>query len=140
MEKQIIKKYTKDDLTIVWQPQKCIHSAMCIKGLPEVFDNKARPWVKLDGAENQLIIDQVKACPSGALSYEINDPEAKKKQEPVTIMMLENGPLLIEGHFIITDKEGEPLETKERAALCRCGHSSRKPFCDGAHNKHKFVG
>lgn len=66
------KTYTKDGLTVLWKPDVCIHSTVCWKkstGLPVVFKPKERPWIRMDGAENERIIEQVKKCPSGALSY-----------------------------------------------------------------------
>lgn len=64
------KHYTKGDLTVVWKPDLCRHSMICWKGLIEVFNPKASPWINMDGAEAEKIIEQVKKCPSGALSYE----------------------------------------------------------------------
>lgn len=68
--KSVTKKYTNGDVTIIWQNEKCIHSAICFKGLPEVFDPKKRPWITPEGVASDKIIEQVKRCPSGALSIE----------------------------------------------------------------------
>jgi uncharacterized Fe-S cluster protein YjdI len=68
--KAVTKKYTNGDVTIVWQNEKCIHSAICFKGLPAVFDPKKRPWITPEGVDSVAIIEQVKRCPSGALSIE----------------------------------------------------------------------
>jgi len=68
--KEIRKIYTKDSVSVVWQPKKCIHSAICFHGLPMVFDPRKRPWVNMEGAPNNDIIAQVKRCPSGALSIQ----------------------------------------------------------------------
>jgi uncharacterized Fe-S cluster protein YjdI len=75
--KKIIKKYTNGEVTVVWQPDKCIHSTACFNGLPEVFDPDKRPWVNIHAAETEKIIEQVKRCPSGALSYFINKEKSK---------------------------------------------------------------
>ncbi len=59
----------------------------------------------------------------------------------VTIKVRPNGPLLIEGSISLVDHEGNafPLNPdKPNVALCRCGQSARKPFCDGAHNRCGF--
>lgn len=66
--KNIVKEYTNGDVIVVWQSGKCIHSAMCVKNLPEVFQPKTSPWIKMDGASSEEIISAVKKCPSGALS------------------------------------------------------------------------
>ena len=68
--KEITKTYSIDDLIVKWQPHKCIHSAICFHGLPAVFDPRKRPWVNMEGALRADIINQVKACPSGALSLQ----------------------------------------------------------------------
>ncbi|MDN5200869.1 (4Fe-4S)-binding protein [Fulvivirgaceae bacterium BMA10] len=68
MEKEIRKEYSNGEVTVIWQPHLCIHSGICVKGLASVFQPKEKPWIKMDGASTQAIIDQVKQCPSGALS------------------------------------------------------------------------
>ena len=70
-------KYTNGEVTVVWQPKLCIHSAICFKGLPEVFDPRRRPWVNATASNTETIIAQIKKCPSGALSYYMNDPDDK---------------------------------------------------------------
>lgn len=65
-------KYTNGEVTIVWKPDLCIHSGNCARGLQEVFKPREKPWIKIDGASSERIIEQVKKCPSGALSYLIN--------------------------------------------------------------------
>ncbi|HEV7620162.1 MAG TPA: (4Fe-4S)-binding protein [Flavisolibacter sp.] len=64
--------YTNGEVTVVWQPKLCIHSAKCFHGLPDVFDPKKKPWVNIAGAGTLQIIEQVKLCPSGALSFYLN--------------------------------------------------------------------
>jgi uncharacterized Fe-S cluster protein YjdI len=68
-----LKKYTNDEITIVWQPKVCTHSTICWKGLIQVFNPRERPWIKMDRATTERIIEQVKKCPSGALSYYLNN-------------------------------------------------------------------
>lgn len=65
--------YTNGEVTIVWQPKLCKHSGNCVRGLPAVFNSKEKPWVKPAGASTEQIIEQVKKCPSGALSFFMND-------------------------------------------------------------------
>jgi uncharacterized Fe-S cluster protein YjdI len=76
--KDITKKYSNGEVTIVWKPNVCIHSAICFKGLGEVFDPKKKPWITPEGSTTEKIIEQVKKCPSGALTYFLNS-EADKK-------------------------------------------------------------
>lgn len=68
----ITKKYDNGEVTVIWKPGLCQHSANCVKGLPQVFDPKASPWINIQAASTEAIIGQVKQCPSGALSYKMN--------------------------------------------------------------------
>jgi uncharacterized Fe-S cluster protein YjdI len=70
--KDITKKYTNGEVTIVWKPTTCIHSAICFRGLGKVFDPQKKPWITPEGTATEQIIDQVKKCPSGALSFYLN--------------------------------------------------------------------
>lgn len=72
--------YKNTDITVVWQPSLCIHSGICFKGLPAVFDPRGRkPWIEMDKAGTEAIVAQVKQCPSGALSFFYkNDVEEKE--------------------------------------------------------------
>ena len=72
MEKSI-KEYSNGEVTITWEAGKCIHSGKCVKGLPEVFNIKASPWINSQGASTDEIVNQVKKCPSGALGYYFNE-------------------------------------------------------------------
>ena len=67
--------YSNGEVTVIWKPDLCIHSGICVKGLGEVFKPGQQPWIDLGKVATQLIIDQVKKCPSGALSYTMNEKE-----------------------------------------------------------------
>ncbi len=73
--KEITKKYSNGEVTIVWKPNMCVHSGICFRGLSEVFDPRKRPWITPEGSTTSKIVDQVKKCPSGALSYILNKDE-----------------------------------------------------------------
>ena len=75
---EIIKRYANGEITVVWQPALCVHSGICARGLPKVFDPRRRPWVILEGFESSRIVEQVERCPSGALSIERVTPEAEQ--------------------------------------------------------------
>jgi uncharacterized Fe-S cluster protein YjdI len=68
--KDITKRYSNGEVTIVWQPNKCTHSTKCWKELGEVFDPRKRPWITPEKSTTEKIIAQVGKCPSGALTYE----------------------------------------------------------------------
>ncbi|GEM70081.1 hypothetical protein SMI01S_36870 [Sphingobacterium mizutaii NBRC 14946 = DSM 11724] len=73
MEEKIIRyKHPNGEITVLWRPKKCIHSAVCINTLPRVYDPGDRPWVKPEHASTQELIKQIDRCPSGALQYELH--------------------------------------------------------------------
>lgn len=72
-KKNLTKKYSNGEITIVWQPAKCIHSGICFKGLSGVFDPRRKPWIVMENSDTQSIKTQIEKCPSGALSYLLNE-------------------------------------------------------------------
>ncbi|WP_418602689.1 (4Fe-4S)-binding protein [Hwangdonia sp.] len=136
-----IREYSNGETTVVWEAEKCIHSAICAKGLPEVFQPRDKPWIKIDAAKTNAIINQVKQCPSGALTYYMNavgDNTAETLETKVEVM--ENGPLLVYGTLKVTHRDGSQEIKNKTTAFCRCGASNNKPFCDGTHVKEAFKG
>lgn len=143
--KDITKKYTNGEVTIVWKPAVCVHSTICWKaatGLPEVFNPMIKPWIKPEASTTEMMIEQIKKCPSGALSFYMND-EAAKNPEISAESIVEvsaNGPLLVYGNITVKDSEGKETHKNKVTAFCRCGASSNKPYCDGTHQKIGFKG
>jgi len=143
--KDITKKYSNGEVTIVWKPAICIHSTICWKqatGLPEVFNPAERPWIKPEAADTGTIISQVKKCPSGALSFFMNDesPAVEEVTAESIVEVMPNGPLLVYGNITIRDKDGNEAKKNKVTAFCRCGGSGNKPYCDGSHKKIGFEG
>jgi uncharacterized Fe-S cluster protein YjdI len=141
--KDITKKYTNGEVTVVWKPSQCIHSTICFKGLGQVFDPRKRPWVTPEGATTAEIVEQIKKCPSGALSYYMNsDASASEiKVDADTIVeTMPNGPLLVYGNVTIKDSHGNLTQKNNVTAFCRCGSSGNKPYCDGSHKRVGFEG
>ena len=144
-KKDITKEYTNGEVTIVWKPGLCMHSTLCFNGLPEVFNPRGRPWVNAEGAGTSSIVEQVKKCPSGALSFYYNEKSpAPEEQQPVEelrlVEALPNGPLMVHGSSTIKKPDGSIIRREKNTAFCRCGASGNKPFCDGSHRKVGFEG
>jgi uncharacterized Fe-S cluster protein YjdI len=140
-------KYTNNEVTVVWKPEQCIHSAICWTGLKEVFNPTKRPWVNIEGAATERIIEQVRHCPSGALSYFMNAEAKEIERDPVaeaaSIVKVEvspKGPYLLNTECLIIHADGHEEVKSGVVALCRCGASGNKPYCDGSHNKINFEG
>lgn len=71
-KKEIVKEYSNGELTVVWKPEKCIHSGICVKTLPKVYHPKEKPWIKPEMASTSELKSQINKCPSGALSFYLN--------------------------------------------------------------------
>jgi uncharacterized Fe-S cluster protein YjdI len=74
----LVKEYSNGEVTIIWKNGLCIHSANCVKGLHEVFNPKSTPWINASASTTEKIIEQVKKCPSGALSFYMNADKQTK--------------------------------------------------------------
>jgi uncharacterized Fe-S cluster protein YjdI len=140
--KSVSRSYKNEDITVFWRSELCIHSANCLVGLPGVFDSSERPWININGASSKDIIKTINTCPSRALLYlknannSLRKPRKKSKKTPkfARIEILKDGPAIISGNFILRDSNKKKIRLKrEKAAICRCGASKKKPFCDGTH-------
>jgi len=134
------REYATDEIVVEWEPRLCFHSRNCVRSLPQVFDESRRPWVAVDAATADEIEAAVALCPSGALRT--RRPRAHEARQPkeTRVRASMNGPLLVSGGVRVVDAEGNVLFEGERAALCRCGGSANKPFCDGTHKTNGFSG
>lgn len=135
------KAYRAEGVTVFFDARRCLHVAECVRGLPGVFDPDARPWIQPHNAAAEAVAGVVRRCPTGALHYDLtSDPTSETTSgsdevgdDETRITPQPDGPLFVRGRFNVTTLQGDLKET--RAALCRCGASSNKPFCDGTHSE-----
>jgi uncharacterized Fe-S cluster protein YjdI len=152
------REYTNGEITVYWRHGKCIHATNCYRELLEVFNPRKRPWINMKGAPTEQIIEVVNRCPTDALTYKWNDDKKNneainEKNEkikraltfasettirPVIIQVMKDGPLVVQGSFIIYDPAGNELKSMQMTSFCRCGASMSIPFCDGHHRKIGF--
>ena len=137
----VLRQYEGNGITVHWEPKLCIHVANCIRALPGVFDPNARPWVNVTAANADEIAEAVESCPTGALRYVRTDGAPQEQAEvPTLIQPRTNGPLFVRGEVEMVDTEGNVVREATRLALCRCGHSENKPYCDLSHRRVGFQG
>ena len=111
----------------------CSHAGFCTDELSAVWRLNTEPWIDPDGAEVEQIVETIKKCPSGALSYSIDDVEHRDQDRESAIQVTKDGPYNVSGGL---ELKGEPRgegASEEHYTLCRCGGSKSKPFCDGTH-------
>jgi CDGSH-type Zn-finger protein/uncharacterized Fe-S cluster protein YjdI len=128
-----IHTYGGKDATVTWDGARCIHAAECVHRAPKSFDPGGRPWIAPDNASPDALADAVNACPSGALEMRYLDgTSAMEAYTASTCAVRADGPYYFRGTLVLA-----PESPQTRMALCRCGASSNKPFCD---NSHKTIG
>lgn len=134
-EEKIVKEYSNGEITVVWKPGQCIHSGICLRGLPEVFNLKQRPWVDMSAASSEEIVNLVRECPSKALSIKgVKFKEVDNSNVQVTL--IPHGPLIIKGGATVQNRK-ESNVFNETVSFCRCGRSKKFPYCDGTHAQPK---
>lgn len=138
---EIKKEYSNGELTVVWKPKKCIHSEICVKTLPNVYKPDEKPWIQVENASTDELKAQIKKCPSGALSFYMNDgSDEESNSEATKAEIMKDGPLLVHGKINVVHPDGNTESKENVTAFCRCGQSTNKPYCDGTHNKVGFKG
>lgn len=131
------KVYRGEKVEVSFDLDLCIHVAECLRGDPEVFQLRRRPWVAPDQADPDTVAEVVRRCPSGALKYRRLDGGPQEEHAQTTVTPLRDGPLLVEGEIEVRRPDGS-VERLPRATLCRCGLSEHKPFCDNHHLDSDF--
>ena len=134
-----LDEFVGRDITILDNRGVCSHAGFCTGGLSHVWRTAIEPWIDADGAGKDEIIDIIRKCPSGALSY-VEDGEVKSDfHDTPEIQIARDGPYQVRGGIALEDAEFGAGASREHYVLCRCGHSKNKPFCDGSHWYAGFV-
>jgi len=132
------RRYEAADLVVEYEARRCIHAAECVKGLPVVFDPDRRPWIDPSQATVDEIVRTVEACPTGALTVQIQGQiPAANAPGGNEIHLQKDGPLFLRGNLQL-NQTPELSVAENRIALCRCGASKNKPFCDNSHSEAEF--
>ncbi|MEQ9499539.1 MAG: CDGSH iron-sulfur domain-containing protein [Deltaproteobacteria bacterium] len=126
--------YPGQSADVTWDGKLCIHIGECGRSAGDLFVGGRKPWCQPDLVEIGNVVDVVERCPTGALSYERKDGgTVEKAADENTVTVAYNGPLFVKGDLEIDGAPDDSPGVKFRAALCRCGASDNKPFCDNSH-------
>lgn len=133
-------EYQGDGITIYDDRSVCAHIGECTDGLPAVWKLGTEPWIDPQGATADRIAEVVRKCPSGALSYALpGSADPVEEELDVQVVASKNGPYFVRGSLQVSSPDGSEYERRNRQALCRCGGSKNKPFCDGTHWSINFI-
>ena len=125
--------YVGKSITVHDNRGTCCHAGNCTDHLPPVFHHDTDPFVTPDGATADEIVAIVRQCPSGALGYTRDGVDYKGEDRDQAIYVSKDGPYHVQGNIALARERQNAGALAEHYALCRCGHSKNKPFCDGTH-------
>jgi CDGSH-type Zn-finger protein len=121
-------------ITVTDDQMLCTHAGFC-------GNRKEKVWDQIPRAGDSLVrfdlIQRLERCPSGRLSYELEDGPVEPDHGRA-IAVTKDGPYWVTGEIPVTLSDGRTLEVRNRVMLCRCGQSANKPLCDGSHRAAKF--
>lgn len=131
------RKYEHGDVVVEFDAKRCIHAAECVRGLPAVFDPKRRPWIDPSRADADAVAAVVRRCPTGALRARIRGRGEEMPDAHATLRVIPDGPVHARGPIRLALPGGETVDER-RLALCRCGQSRNRPYCDNSHIEAGF--
>lgn len=131
--------YPGEHATVTWSRPLCIHIGECGRASGELFVGGRQPWCQPDLAGDDEVEEVVLRCPTGALSVDFADGSRPERADAVnTVQVAYDGPLFVRGDLQIDGAPEDVPGLKFRAALCRCGKSKNKPYCDNSHHDAGF--
>ena len=134
-----VKQYSGDEVDVTWDGRLCIHIGECGRAAGDLFEAGRDPWCAPNTGSAAEAIDVCQRCPTGALAFSAKDKTlAERPAAENRVVVANNGPFYIQGDLDIDGAAPDMPGVAFRAALCRCGKSSQKPFCDNAHEKSGF--
>lgn len=138
MTSRRLQTYATDEITVSFDPTRCIHAAECIRSAPGVFDSRRKRWIRPELGTTDEIVTAVHRCPTGALVYTLPNGRTEEPAPEATIHASRHGPLYLRGAITIEREDGSVVAETLRVALCRCGATKNEPFCDGSHRAAGF--
>jgi CDGSH-type Zn-finger protein/uncharacterized Fe-S cluster protein YjdI len=132
-------EYPGEQVDVTWDGRLCIHVGECGRAEGALFEAGRKPWCQPDVSQADDVVDVCARCPTGALTWARKDGGATEVADARnTVVVANHGPLYVRGELAIDGAADDMPGTAFRAALCRCGQSKRKPFCDNSHEAAGF--
>ncbi|MEM6994618.1 MAG: CDGSH iron-sulfur domain-containing protein [Myxococcota bacterium] len=138
-EHKNVHTYPGQKLDVLWDRRLCIHIGECGRAEGDLFVGGRKPWCDPNVSESKDTVEVCERCPTGALTYNRKDGgDAEVADGRNVVVVANNGPLYVRGQLEIAGAADDMDGVKFRAALCRCGASKNKPFCDNSHEAAGF--
>ena len=140
MSKTTIFEYKGDTQTVTWDRRLCIHVGECGRAKGDLFVTGRDPWCDPNLSDQDNIEAVVARCPTGALAVKDADGALLTEAAPPDneVHVSNDGPLYVSGALSVDGASDDMHSGSRRAALCRCGASKNKPFCDNSHREAGF--
>jgi len=133
-DEQKVFEFKGENVDVTWDGRLCIHVGECTRAEGALFEAGRNPWCKPDEANVDALAAVVERCPTGALTISRReDGQAETAPARNTVVVSNQGPLYVHGDLEIEGAPDDAPGLEFRAALCRCGQSKNKPFCDNSH-------
>jgi CDGSH-type Zn-finger protein/uncharacterized Fe-S cluster protein YjdI len=134
-----IYTYQGEQVDVHWDERLCIHIGECGRAEGELFIGGRKPWCQPDLVPVAEVVDVCNRCPTGALTFTRKDGgPGESADETNTVVVSTNGPYYVRGNLRVDGATDDMEGVNLRAALCRCGASKNKPFCDNTHQESGF--
>jgi CDGSH-type Zn-finger protein len=133
-----VEDYAGPEVTIHDNRFLCAHAGACSDGLAAVFRYGKEPWIDPAGDSAERIMETIRRCPSGALGFTRQGRLHTDFERPAQVTVSHNGPYHVTGGIALEVEQRPQGASLEHYALCRCGASKNKPFCDGSHGEAHF--
>jgi len=138
MAQKKVFDYNGKEIDVHWDSRLCIHIGECGQSEGDLFVGGRDPWCMPDISNPQDVVEVCSRCPSGALTYTDRSGTIQAAVSANSVQVTYNGPLYVQGELYIDGAAEDMPGTHSRAALCRCGFSKNKPFCDNSHLQEGF--
>jgi len=139
MSRKKVYSFDGEQFEVKWDSGLCIHAEECVRADSKLFELHRKPWGQPDLVDADELDRVVRRCPTGSIAYTAKDGSKNEEPEPENVITVApNGPLYVRGELQLEGIEPSEGAVDFRVALCRCGHSKNKPFCDNSHIKAEF--
>jgi CDGSH-type Zn-finger protein/ferredoxin len=130
-----LQDFEAPGITVHFNRSICSGAAECVHSLPAVFKSASEDWIHPAEASVAEVMETVRKCPSGALTFTVGGKTEVKQEGSVSIRIVKNGPYEIKGPVVFDSPKWSLNASKTNFALCRCGKSGNNPFCDYSHGE-----
>ncbi len=138
MSKKRQLDFAGQEIDVHFDGRLCIHVSECGNSKGELFVGDREPWCAPDLVSKAEVREIIERCPTGALTYTDKAGVPESPAPTNSLKIANDGPLYLTGDLLIEGAGEDMPGVQFRAALCRCGASKNKPFCDNSHIEANF--